>query len=199
MTAQEPYQHEPVKQGLLLVADSVGICASDRWWRQSKQAHLNRIDDCVNSDISNDIVTMVRSFLARIDNDLLSNSSQTPSESIFQSNCGLYSSVNTIDIDIVELVKKYPPSKGIEGYSLDTTPIYNSTVVEFLTPRSLKPNARDRRTKSLKETAVLDQRRLLLRKALCIQPRTCRSHAKCRLCAMDGLSNRRPSCPFFKS
>lgn len=186
MTEQEPYQ-----QGFLLVTDSV--C----WWRQSKQAHLKRIDDCVHSDISNDILTIVRSFLTRIDNDLKSNNSQTRPESIFQSTCGF--SIKTIDIDIVEVVEEYPPGKGTERYSLGTTPIYISTPVDFLTLRSLKPDVkRDIRTKSLKET-VLDQRRLLLYREVCIRPRTCRAHVKCRLCAMDGLSNRRPSCPFFNS
>lgn len=204
MIEQEPYQHGLVKydDGFLLVTDSVEICASDRRWRQSKQAHFKRIDDCVHSDISNDIVTMVRSFLTRIDKDLLSNSSQTPSESIFQSNCDSYSSVNTIDIDKIELVKEYPPGIGKEGCSLGTTPIYNSTIVEFLTLRSFKPDItrNSRRTKSLKETDVLDQMSSLhMYRAVCIQPRTCRSHGKCRLCAMDGLSNRRPSCPFYSS
>jgi hypothetical protein len=191
-------EHEPYQQGFLIVTDSV--CASDRWWcRQSKQAHLKRIDDCVHSDTSNDILTMVRSFLTRIDNDLKSNNSQACPESIFQSTCGLYSSIDTIDIDIVEAVKKCPPGKDTERYSLDTTPIYISTPVDFLTHRSLKPDIkRDIRTKSLKETG-LDQRSLLLYRAVCIRPRTCRNHAKCRLCAMDGLSNRRPSCPFFNS
>jgi len=193
LTEQESYHHSLMKQGLLLITDSMTICTSDRLLRESKQDdNLHRIDDFTNLDISNDIVNMVRSFLTRIDKDLLSNSPPPSSKSIiFQSNCGLHSSISARAI--AEYGKSSPPDLDIEGHSLATIPYYKPT---YEITSSLKTDVTwDRRTK---ETA-LDRSSLLLYRAACVESRTCRNHAKCRLCAMDGLSNRRPSCPFFNS
>ena len=175
-----------MKNEILFTTDSLAISTSERWWQQSKQTNLQVINNNSHSEMSNDILDIVRSFLNRIDNDLSSCDTETPSISTNEAYSDEPSLISTIDIS-----KRGPTNKASDSRMVS---IYrSSSTIELLVEANVSLASRMQCTTK----STISRSSLIVYKEKCIELRTCSSRSKCRLCAVDGLSNRHPSCPLF--